>query len=73
MILLLIWSNTCAGYTRLKYYGDGDVILHHKYGIYSIVNPLEKQKSYSSDIRCTGEDFYLQPLQDVEYLRIFPI
>ncbi|XP_076755940.1 dual specificity protein phosphatase CDC14C [Xylocopa sonorina] len=38
---------------RLKYYGDGDVILHHKRGIYSIADKLQRRMHYASEGCCT--------------------
>nr|XP_003705023.1 PREDICTED: dual specificity protein phosphatase CDC14A-like [Megachile rotundata] len=38
---------------KLKYYGDGDVILHHKYGIYSIASRTERPMSCSSEMGST--------------------
>ncbi|CAL7947277.1 unnamed protein product [Xylocopa violacea] len=34
---------------KLKYYGDGDVILHHKRGIYSIADKLQRKMHYTSE------------------------
>ncbi|CAD1470803.1 unnamed protein product, partial [Heterotrigona itama] len=42
-------------FRRLKYYGDGDVILHHKRGIYSIVDKQERKLHYTSNEGCTGK------------------
>lgn len=35
---MYFWFNT-----RLKYHGDGDMILHHKRGIYSLASKPEKK------------------------------
>ena len=48
-------------FRRLKYYGDGDVILHHKRGIYSIVDKQERKLHYTIDEGCTGKSLYLKP------------
>ncbi|XP_054007996.1 dual specificity protein phosphatase CDC14C-like [Hylaeus anthracinus] len=38
---------------KLKYYGDDNVILHHKLGIYSVADKLERRMRGSSDNGCT--------------------
>ncbi|CAK9823216.1 Dual specificity protein phosphatase CDC14A [Anthophora retusa] len=37
---------------KLKYYGDGDVIQHHKHGIYSIADKLERKTHYTAEGEC---------------------
>ena len=56
-------------FPRLKYYGDGDVILHHKRGIYSIVDKQKRKLHYTSNEECTGKtlSLYLKPIN--KYMR----
>ncbi|XP_033174675.1 dual specificity protein phosphatase CDC14C-like [Bombus impatiens] len=48
---------------KLKYYGDGDVILHHKRGIYSIADKLEKKIHYMPDGGCTEPNYDSLPIE----------
>ncbi|XP_006609778.1 dual specificity protein phosphatase CDC14A-like [Apis dorsata] len=43
---------------KLKYYGDGDIILHHKHGIYSLADKAERKISYTSEGENTGFNKY---------------
>nr|XP_031844579.1 dual specificity protein phosphatase CDC14A-like [Nomia melanderi] len=46
---------------QLKYYADGDVILHHKWGIYSVMDKLEKNLQESSQITHTEPNKFNNP------------
>lgn len=50
---------------RLKYYNDGDVVLHHKRGIYSIADKVERKILCSSETGCTGASFCIH-LRQIE-------
>lgn len=62
---MIVWF-----FCRLKYYGDGDIILHHKYGIYSLASKAEKKISpYTSEGENTGGNLYLFLKSNNEFVR----